>query len=119
VRPGSGDILKAKAQSVMNAVAAPASPSQSAAAALFAAHKIDMSITYCSASAALEKQLPELVGLEVPRRLDPRPVYGMAVLSAKPAALRLALFLLSEKGQEIIAKDGLVPILDVPPVASK
>jgi hypothetical protein len=33
-------------------------------------------------------------------------------LSGKPAALRLALFLLSEKGQALIAREGLVPITD-------
>jgi molybdate transport system substrate-binding protein len=112
IRPGAGTILQRKAQASMNLVAKPATPTQSAAAALFAANAIDMSITYCSGSAALEKELPELTSLLVPPRLDPHPVYGVAVLSAKPQALRLALFLLSEKGQAIIAKEGLVPLTD-------
>jgi len=60
--------------------------------------------------AALEKDAPELASLPVPARLDPHPVYGLAVLSTDPAALRLALFLLSEKGQAIIEHAGLVPI---------
>jgi len=47
--------------------------------------------------------------------LDPHPVYGIAVLSDKPAALRLALFLLSEKGQALVEKNGLVPLLDALP----
>lgn len=113
MRPGSGAILKSKAEAVMKAVAAPAVPSQSTTAALFASKQIDMSVTYCSASAALEKEMPELTSLEVPPRLDPHPIYGMAVLTAKPEAMRLALYLLSEKGQEIIAREGLVPNLDV------
>ena len=46
-RPGSGVILKSKAEAVMKAVAAPAVPSQSTAAALFASKQIDMSVTYC------------------------------------------------------------------------
>jgi molybdate transport system substrate-binding protein len=71
-----------------------------------------MSITYCSGSAALEKEMPELVSLLVPAELDPHPVYGVAVLSAKRQVLRLALFLLSEKGQAIVAKAGLVPLTD-------
>jgi molybdate transport system substrate-binding protein len=112
VRPGAQAILERKAQASMNLVAKPATPTQSAAAALFAANAIDMSITYCSGFAALEKELPELTSLLVPPALDPHPVYGVAVLSAKPQALRLALFLLSEKGQAIIAKDGLVPLVD-------
>ncbi len=114
VRPGAQGILERKAQSSMNLVAKPATPAQSAAAALFAAHAIDLSITYCSGSGALEQELPELTSVPVPPELDPHPVYGVAVLSTKPQALRLALFLLSEKGQAIIAKAGLVPLLGDP-----
>lgn len=35
-----------------------------------------------------------------------------AVLSNRPQAMRIALFLLSRKGQAIIAQEGLVPLLD-------
>lgn len=112
VRPGAQTILERKAQASMKLVATPATPAQSAAAALFAANAIDMSITYCSGAAALEKELPDLTSVLVPPQLDPHPVDGVAVLSGKPQALRLALYLLSEKGQAIIAKAGLVPLTD-------
>jgi molybdate transport system substrate-binding protein len=114
VRPGAQATLERKAQASMNLSAKPATPTQSAAAALFAANAIDMSITYCSGVVALEKEVPELTSLVVPPQLDPHPVYAVAVLSAKPQALRLALFLLSERGQAIIAKEGLVPLTDPP-----
>jgi ABC-type molybdate transport system substrate-binding protein len=110
IRPGAQAVLERKAQASMTLVAKPATATQSAAAALFASNAIDMSITYCSGSAALEKELPDLTSLAVPPELDPHPLYGVAVLSAKPQALRVALFLLSEKGQAIIAKEGLVPL---------
>jgi molybdate transport system substrate-binding protein len=112
LRPGAQAILERKAEASMNLVATPATPTQSAAAALFASNAIDISITYCSGVAALEKEVPDLTSLPVPPQLDPHPVYGVAVLSAKPQALRLALYLLSEKGQAIIAKEGLVPLTD-------
>jgi molybdate transport system substrate-binding protein len=112
LRPGAQATLERKAQASMNLSAKPATPTQSAAAALFAANAIDMSITYCSGFAALAKEMPELTSLVVPPQLDPHPIYGVAVLSAKPQALRLALFLLSEKGQAIIANQGLVPLTD-------
>ncbi len=115
LKPGAGAMLKAKAQAVMNLVATPQAPAQSAAAALFASGQIDLSITYCSGTPALQEELPELVSLEVPPTLDPHPLYGMAVLSAKPEALRLALYLLSEKGQAIVAAAGLVPMVDLAP----
>jgi ABC-type molybdate transport system substrate-binding protein len=112
LHPGAQAILETKAQASMKLLATPATPTQSAAAALFATHAIDMSITYCSGSAALEKEMPELTSLVVPAIIDPHPIDGVAVLSTKPAAMRLALFLLSEKGQAIIAKQGLVPLTD-------
>ena len=48
----------------------------------------------------------------MPPELDPHPLYGMVVLSNKPQAQRLALFILSEKGQAIIASQGLVPLTE-------
>ena len=110
LRAGSAAILKEKAQASMSLSAAPATPTQSPYAALFESRQVDMAITYCSGVGGLEKDVPELTSLVVPAQLDPHPVYGLAVLSAKPAALRLALFLLSEKGQAVIARAGLVPI---------
>jgi ABC-type molybdate transport system substrate-binding protein len=110
LRPGSGAILKEKAQTVMGLNAAPTTPGQSPFAALFASKQIDMAITYCSGIANLANDAPDVTSLVVPPRLDPHPVYGLAVLSARPAALKLALYLLSEKGQAVIAKAGLIPI---------
>lgn len=114
LRPGSGAILKEKARASMMLTAAPGTPPQSAAAALFATRRVDISITYCSASAGLERELPELTSLVVPAALDPHPVYGMAVLSNRPAAMRVALYLLSDKGQALIAKAGLLPVAGLP-----
>ena len=118
-RPGSGAILKEKAQASMSLSAAPATPNQSPYAALFESRQVDMVITYCSHTTNLEKDVPGLTSLVVPPQLDPHPVYGLAVLSSKPAALRLALFLLSEKGQAIIAREGLVPIAELPAETSR
>lgn len=116
-RPGAGAKLKEKAQANMKAAAPTTAPGQSAAAALFAANLIDISITYCSASASLEKEIPELVSIEVPAALDPHPMYGLAVLSDRPEVLRLVVLLLSEEGQALIARNGLVPLsaTDAPP----
>ncbi|HEX3836389.1 MAG TPA: substrate-binding domain-containing protein [Steroidobacteraceae bacterium] len=112
LRPGVEGVLEKKWEATSKLVAKPATPTQSAAAALFATHAIDMSITYCSGTAALEREVPDLTSLVVPPNLDPHPVYGVAVLSARPEVLRLALFVLSEKGQAIIAKEGLVPLTE-------
>jgi ABC-type molybdate transport system substrate-binding protein len=111
LHPGKGKILKEKAERLMDAKAANVRPDQSPAVALFSDGQIDLSITYCSGTAALEHDLPELTSFEVPAMLDPHPLYGLALLSNKPEAMRVALFLLSERGQAIVARAGLVPIL--------
>jgi molybdate transport system substrate-binding protein len=51
----------------------------------------------------------------IPPKLDPHPLYGMVVLSNKPQAQRLALLLLSEKGQALIASQRLVPLTESGP----
>ncbi|MDE2136976.1 MAG: substrate-binding domain-containing protein [Gammaproteobacteria bacterium] len=109
LHPGSGAMLKDRAQSLWS-VTAPAQPGQHPYAALFAAGLIDLSITYCSGLRALEKDAPGIVSFPVPAALDPHPVDGLAILTSKPGALRLALYLLSDKGQALVAREGLVPL---------
>ncbi|HEX5049365.1 MAG TPA: substrate-binding domain-containing protein [Gammaproteobacteria bacterium] len=117
-RPGAGAKLKEKAQANMTLTAPAAAPGQSAAAALFAANLIDVWITYCSASAGVEKEIPGLASIEVPPALDPHPMNGLAVLSDRPEVLRLAVLLLSEEGQAIVGRNGLVPVGATDPLSS-
>jgi molybdate transport system substrate-binding protein len=116
-RPGAGAKLKETAQANMTLTAPAAAPGQSAAAALFAANLIDVWITYCSAAAGVEKEITGLASTEIPPALDPHPMNGLAVLSDRPEVLRLAVLLLSEEGQAIVARNGLVPVgaTDPPP----
>jgi ABC-type molybdate transport system substrate-binding protein len=109
-RPGAGKTLKDKALPNVTLAAAPTAPGQSALAALFAGDKIDMTIVYCSA--AVDKEVAGLSSFPIPAALDPHPVYGVAVLNNRPETLRLALYLLSEPGQAIVARNGLVPLVD-------
>jgi ABC-type molybdate transport system substrate-binding protein len=111
LRPGAGATLKERAQA-LNSVNVTPAPGQSAAAALFVSKQIDLSITYCSGWPALQKEVPGLTSLQVPPKLDPHPLYGIAVLSSRPQAMRVALLLLSDKGQAIIAQNGLVPVAE-------
>jgi molybdate transport system substrate-binding protein len=109
---GAGQILREKAQRATEETkSAQPLAGHSPAASLFLNNQIDMMIGYCSGAPAIEKEAPGVVALAFPPALEPRPVDGMVVLSAKPGALRLALYLMSEKGQEIIKAAGLLPIL--------
>ena len=109
--PGAGKTLRARADAQMTVSAQPATTGQSATAALFLAHRIDVAVTYCSASGDLVKEMQGLVSIPVPPAFDPKPVFGVALLSASPAAARFSLLLLSEAGQDAIAASGLIPVL--------
>jgi molybdate transport system substrate-binding protein len=108
-QPGAGAVLKDKAQALMD---------QGPAAALFESNKIEVSITYCSAAGGLEKAVPGLTRFEIPAQFDPHPLYAAAVLSGRPETLRLVLLLLSERGQAILAHNGLVPLTVTQPQQS-
>jgi molybdate transport system substrate-binding protein len=109
---GAGAILRAKAEAVAEATkSAQPLPGHSAAASQFLNNQIDMVIGFCSVASATPKELPDFSVVPFPPALDPQPVYGMAVLSTKPEALRVALFLLSERGQAIIKDAGLIPVM--------
>jgi molybdate transport system substrate-binding protein len=107
--PGAGKMLRDAAQSLREALSA---TPRASAASLFQSNQIDMAISYCSGASAIEKEAPDLTTIAFPPELEPQPVDGIAVLSNKPGALRLALYLLSEKGQAIVSQEGLLPILD-------
>ena len=87
-------------------------PGHSPAATIFLGDHADVLLYYCSGAAAVAREVPALVALPIPDQLEVRPVYGLAVLTDRPDANRLALFILSERGQAIIAKSGLLPILE-------
>ena len=51
------------------------------------------------------------MSLPFPDTLEAGPVYGLAVLTDRPEAARLALFMVSERGQAILEKAGLLPVV--------
>ena len=108
--PGAQKALRANAERQMDVSPDPAIPGQNPTAALFAAHRVDVAVTYCSASGDLVKTVPGLENIVVPTVYDPKPVFGLALLSARPQAMRIALLLLSEAGQSDIKASGLLPL---------
>lgn len=81
------------------------------AASIFLGDKADILLVYCS---GLDQTLSEVPGLKIsrlPPEIDVVATYGLAVLTDNPAAARLALFLLSDKGQDILSQNGLVKIV--------
>jgi molybdate transport system substrate-binding protein len=81
-------------------------------ATVFLGDKADMLLYYCSGARRVLNEVPGLTASRLPPEIDVVATYGLALLSDNPAALRLALFLLSDKGQDILAENGLVKVFD-------
>jgi molybdate transport system substrate-binding protein len=113
-KPGSAAILEAKAQQLFGGTASTAPPS---GADLYAWHigqgHADIMISYCSAAADFSKALPGGTVVRLPPELETAADYGLTLLPTKnDNAAALALFILSQDGQQILAKNGFdAPLL--------
>jgi len=114
IRPGSRAALEAKALQLMGGANSLTPPS---GMDLFAWHekegRADLFIAYCSAGPGFLKDLPGATVVDFPPALATGADYGLTLLptGSVPAA-RLALFILSDSGQAVLAKNGFdAPLL--------
>jgi ABC-type molybdate transport system substrate-binding protein len=69
--------------------------------------KADIFLTYCTNAKVAQMENPEQQIVILPEALAVGADYGLTVMSdASPAAYKLALFILSEEGQRILASHG-------------
>ena len=106
--PGAYAALDGKALKLVGgpqAVAIP--PGRNAQAYLMSSGQADMFISYCSGADDLRKEMADVTVVELPKALAISAAYGLTVLDgANPEAYRLALFILSQDGQKILANHG-------------
>lgn len=70
-------------------------------------HRADIFLTYCTNAVLAQKEVPNLKIVQLPNELAVGANYGLVVLkAAKPDAWKLAMFVLSENGQSILADYG-------------
>ena len=67
-------------------------------------------LIYCSAVAAIQKEVPTLTSIKLPSALAVQPADGLVILDSKPVALRFVAFVMSEEGQATLKRHGLEPI---------
>jgi molybdate transport system substrate-binding protein len=110
LHPGARALLDAKALRLPGNV--PLVPGHGMAASVFLGNQADVMLSYCTGAPALVKEAPDLTVTPLPAALAVRPTEGLTVLADNPEAMRLALFILSEPGQAILAKHGFLPLGD-------
>jgi molybdate transport system substrate-binding protein len=111
VHPGAKAALEAKAMTLVGGPdSKPFVPGKGQVQGVFLADKADMMLGYCSGSADVMRDVPGLVSVPLPADLTVGPAYGMIVLTDSPLAARFALFVMSERGQGILAHAGFSPV---------
>jgi molybdate transport system substrate-binding protein len=111
LHPGGAAAIQARAVILDTPPGSPPPKSGDADADAILDGRVDAAIVYCSSRDRYARLLPEATVIEFPPELQVGPEYGMAVLKdAQPAALLLALTILSPEGQKVMAKLGFKPL---------
>jgi ABC-type molybdate transport system substrate-binding protein len=115
IRPGARAILEAKALQLVGGPSSPPVPAgRNAVAFHLAEGHADIFLAYCTSGQAAATELPGLQIVALPEALAVAADYGLTVRNAEPAeaaaASRLAMFILSARGQAILATYGFVPV---------
>jgi molybdate transport system substrate-binding protein len=111
LRPGSAAALQSRAVIMDTPPAAPPPKSGGTDTDAILDGRVDASIVYCSGRDRYARLLPDATLVQFPPDLQIGPEYGLAVLKdAQPAALLLALTILSPEGQAIMAQRGFRPV---------
>jgi ABC-type molybdate transport system substrate-binding protein len=115
VKPGARATLEGKARKLVGGgeKTPPLVPGKSAIEGIFLSKQADVMLIYCSAVAAIQKELPALSSMKLPPDLTVQPADGLIILDDKPVALRFVAYVMSEQGQATLQRHGLEPIAAV------
>jgi molybdate transport system substrate-binding protein len=111
LRPGAATTMQARSLILDTPPGSPPPKSGDADADAILDGRVDAAIVYCSSRDRYARLLPDATMVEFPAELQVGPEYGLAVLKdAQPAAMLLALTILSPEGQNIMARLGFRPV---------
>ena len=111
LHPGAKAALEAKALTLVGGpTSKPLVAGHGQVAGVFLADKGDLMLGYCSSAAAVLRDVPGLASVPLPPELTVGPADGMVVLTDHSLAARFAIFVMSEQGQAILARNGFVPV---------
>jgi molybdenum ABC transporter molybdate-binding protein len=112
MRPGAQAALMQKARRLVGGADSPSPPAdRSVYAVLVSGGEADVFLTYCTNALQAQKEVPGLRIVQIPESLAVSASYGLTVMKdARLHAARFAEFVLSRRGQEILAGHGFAPI---------
>lgn len=110
-KPGSFAKLDAKALKLTGGPNSPAPPAgRSVYGKVMEDRQADIFLTYCTNAVIAAKEVPGLQTIAIPDTLAVGADYGLVVLKdTRPEAGRVAAYILSPAGQQILARHGFTP----------
>lgn len=110
IKSGSFDKLSDKALQLTGGADSPKAPEgRNQYAWVMLEDRADLFLTYCTNAVLARQEAPNLQIVQIPQELAVGADYGLIVLnSSAPDAWRLAIFILSPEGQQILADYGFV-----------
>ena len=118
IQPGSFQTLDAKALRLVGGPSSPPVPNGESSLTYFLkdTQQADIFLTYYTSTASALKESPDLQVVELPANLAVQAPYGLTVLNnSSPNGAKLADYILSPTGQQILAKYGFTsPSTSVP-----
>lgn len=107
VRPGAAKALSDKALRLTGGPDSPPPPKdRSVYGMLVAQGKADIFLTYCTNALLARKEVPTLQIVQVPEALAVGADYGLTVVNDRAAARKFVDYILSDKGQALLAQHG-------------
>lgn len=104
---GSADALKKRALQLTGGPSSPPPPvGRNVYGVLVAQAQADLFITYCTNSTIARREEPTLQVLPVPEAYNVSALYGMALMSNRPAAVAFIDFVTGPSGQAVLASHG-------------
>lgn len=112
VRAGAHAALTQKARRLTGGPDSPPPPKdRNVYAALVSGGEADVFLTYCTNALQAQQEIPGLRIVQVPEELAVSAQYGLTVIKdARLHAAQFAEFVLSRRGQEILARHGFTPV---------
>jgi len=112
LRPGAFATLDAKALKLTGGPDTPAPPPGRSVYGMLIAHRsADIFLTYCTNAALAAREVDGARVIALPEPLAVGASYALAVVDpSRPGAERFALYVLSVRGQEILAEHGFTPV---------
>lgn len=110
VKPGSAETLKKKALQLTGGPDSPPPKDRSVYGAVIAEGKADIFLTYCTNAVVAKRENPGQEIVALPEELAVGADYGLTVMKdASPNDWKLADYILSSKGQSVLASHGFAP----------